>query len=65
MQTSPTDSTPTIFTGYVSGHRFGLTMLTSALALVVMLATVYGSVGFTPIWASRTISDPPSAVIRQ
>ena len=53
MQPNPT---PTGFTGYVSGHRFGLTMLACALVLVVELLAVYDSVGFTPIWASHTIT---------
>jgi hypothetical protein len=56
MHPNPTPPTPT---GYVSGHRFGLTMLACALVLVVMLATVYGGVGFTPIWASHTIAGAP------
>ena len=56
MQPNPT---PTGFTGYVSGRRFGLTMLASALVLVAMLATVYDRVGFTPIWASRTVAGAP------
>ncbi|MFL5333579.1 MAG: hypothetical protein ACJ8H8_10475 [Geminicoccaceae bacterium] len=56
MQPNPMHPTPTGFTGYVSGHRFGLTMLACALVLVVELLAVYGSVGFTPIWASHTIT---------
>ena len=42
---------PDGFAGYVSEHRFGLVMLLCALALAVMLATVYGAVGFAPLWA--------------
>jgi hypothetical protein len=48
--------TPPTSTGYVSAHRFGLTMLACALVLGIMLAAVYKSVGFTPIWASHTIA---------
>jgi hypothetical protein len=59
MHPNPTPPNPTGFTGYVSGHRFGLTMLACALVLMVMLATVYGSVGFTPIWASHTVAGAP------
>lgn len=53
MQPNPTP------TGYVSGHRFGLTMLACALVLVVMLAVVYSSVGFASIWASHAVSASP------
>jgi hypothetical protein len=47
----PTRAGPGGFAGYVSEHRFGLLMLLCALALALMLATVYGTVGFAPFWA--------------
>ncbi|WP_043343059.1 hypothetical protein [Belnapia moabensis] len=56
MQPKPSHATPTRFIGYVSGHRFGLTLVACALVLVVMLLVVYDSVGFTPIWASQKIA---------
>ncbi len=37
--------------GYVSEHRFRLLLLACALVLAVMLAAVYGTVGFSPVWA--------------
>jgi hypothetical protein len=42
--------------GHVSEHRFRLALLACALALAVMLAVVYGTVGFTPIWAGSAVS---------
>ena len=38
-------------TDHVSGHRFRLALLACALALALMLTVVYGTVGFTPLWA--------------
>ena len=52
MQPDPTRTSPrTDFAGYVSEHRFSLLLLFCALALALMLATVYGTVGFAPFWA--------------
>lgn len=51
MQPNPTRPSPNGFAGYVSEHRFGLLLLLGALALALMLATVYGTVGFRPIGA--------------
>ena len=51
MQSDPTRAGPGGFAGYVSEHRFGLLLLLCALALAPMLATVYGTVGFAPVWA--------------
>jgi hypothetical protein len=64
MHPNPTPPTPTGFTSYVSGHRFGLTLLTCAVVLVVMLAAVYGTVGFTPIGAIHTSAGVPEAILR-
>ena len=44
------------FTGYVSEHRFGLTMALCLLTLAVMLLGLYGTLGFGPIWAVPTVS---------
>jgi hypothetical protein len=46
--------------GYVSEHRFPLLMLACALALAVMLAAVYGTVGFAPIWAGPAAAPAAS-----
>jgi len=43
------------FTGYASEHRFRLALLACALALAAMLAVLYGTVGFTPIWAGPAV----------
>ena len=52
MQPAPTrTSPPNGLAGYVSEHRFGLLLLLSAVALALMLAAVYGTVGFSPVWA--------------
>src|SRR3712207_5644551 len=51
MRPDPTRSRPDGFAGYVSEHRFRLLLLLCALALAAMLATVYGTVGFSPVWA--------------
>ena len=51
MQPDPTRAGPSGFAGYVSEHRFGLLLLLCALALALMLAAVYGTVGFFPFWA--------------
>ena len=37
--------------GYVSDNRFRLTLLACALVLAATLAAVYGTAGFTPVWA--------------
>ena len=42
--------------GYVSDNRFRLTLLACALVLAAMLAAVYSTVGFTPIWAGPAAS---------
>ncbi len=47
----PTRAGPDGFAGYVSEHRFRLLLLACALVLAVMLAVVYGTVGFAPVWA--------------
>ena len=44
-------SPPNGLAGYVSEHRFGLLLLLCALALALMLAAVYGTAGFSPVWA--------------
>jgi hypothetical protein len=41
--------------GYVSDNRFRLTLLACALVLAAMLAAVYSTVGFTPIWAGSAV----------
>ena len=52
MQPAPTrTSPPNGLAGYVSEHRFGLLLLLCALALAPMLAAVYGTVGFSSVWA--------------
>jgi hypothetical protein len=51
MQPNPTRPSPIRIAGDVSEHRFRLLLLACALALAVMLATVYGTVGFDPAWA--------------
>ncbi len=51
MQTNPAG-----FTGYVSEHRFRLTMLACALVLASELIVVYEAVGFAPIWAVPAVS---------
>ena len=51
MRPGPTRPGPGGFAGYVSEHRFRLLLLACALALTVMLAAVYGTVGFSPVWA--------------
>ncbi len=47
----PTRAGPGGLAGYVSEHRFRLLLLACALALALMLAAVYGTVGFAPVWA--------------
>ena len=47
----PTRAGPGGLAGHVSEHRFPLLLLLCALALAVMLAVVYGTVGFSPVWA--------------
>ena len=42
-------------TRHVSEHRFRLALLACALALALMLAVVYGTVGFTPLWATPAV----------
>jgi hypothetical protein len=51
MRPGPARASPGGLAGYVSEHRFGLLMLFCALALAPMLAAVYGTEGFAPIWA--------------
>ncbi len=52
MQPAPTrTSPPNGLAGHVSEHRFGLLLLLCALALALMLAAVYGTAGFAPVWA--------------
>ncbi len=52
MQPAPTRASPPDgFAGHVSEHRFGLLLLLCAVALALMLAAVYGTVGFSPVWA--------------
>ena len=52
MQPDPTRmSPPNGLAGYLSEHRFGLLLVLCALALALMLAAVYGTVGFAPFWA--------------
>jgi hypothetical protein len=41
--------------GFASQHRFRLMVLACALALAVMLATVYVVEGFGPVWARAAI----------
>ncbi|MBW6399281.1 hypothetical protein KPL78_15575 [Roseomonas sp. HJA6] len=55
MQTNPKRPSPAGLTGYVSEHQFGLMMLSCALTLAVMLAVVYGTLGFVPIWAVHAV----------
>lgn len=55
MQTNPKRPNLAGLTGYVSEHRFGLMILTCALTLVVMLAVLYGTQGFAPIWAVHSV----------
>ncbi|MBX6741353.1 MAG: hypothetical protein IRY87_04800 [Acetobacteraceae bacterium] len=59
MQPNPTRPNPAGFAGYVSERRFGLMTLACALTLVVMLAVVYGTVGFAPIWAVHLVPASP------
>ena len=42
-------------TRHVSEHRFRLALLACALALALMLTVIYGTVGFTPLWAVPAI----------
>jgi hypothetical protein len=52
MRPAPTRAgPPNGLAGYVSEHRFGLLLLLCSLALAPMLAAVYGTVGFAPVWA--------------
>jgi hypothetical protein len=51
MQPNPRRLHPGSVANYVSEHRFRLLLLLCALALVLMLATISGTVGFGPIWA--------------
>ena len=51
MRPGPARASPGGFAGYLSEHRFGLLLLLCALALAPMLAAVYGTVGFAPLWA--------------
>lgn len=58
MQVSRTPTMAGSSIGYVSKHRFSLTMLVCALVLAVMLAVVYHEVGFLPFWASPSVPAP-------
>jgi hypothetical protein len=58
MQPNPTDTTATRFAGYLSEHRFRLTVTASAPALAVTVAAVYGTMGFGPIWADFAVPVP-------
>ena len=51
MRPGPTRAGAGGFARYLSEHRFGLLLLLCALALALMLAAVYGTVGFSPVWA--------------
>ena len=51
MRPSLTHPQPTGAAGYVSEHRFRVLLFACALALTLMLAVVYGTVGFVPFWA--------------
>jgi hypothetical protein len=59
MQLHSAHTMPAGFIGYVSKHRFNLTMLVCALVLAVMLAVVYSEVGFGPFWAVHTLPASP------
>jgi hypothetical protein len=56
MQPGQTSSSPTRFTHYVSGHRFGLMMLACAAVFAAELAAVYGLVGFVPVGVSDAVT---------
>ncbi len=51
MRPGPARASPGGLAGHVSEHRFRLLLLACALALALMLAAVYGTVGFSPFWA--------------
>jgi hypothetical protein len=55
MQIQPRRPYLALFTDYVSDHRFRLVMALCLLALAIMLATIYGTIGFGPIWAVPTV----------
>ena len=55
MPTTPKRPNPAGLTAYVSERRFGLMMLICALALAIMLAVVYRTLGFVPIWAVHAV----------
>ena len=59
MQTNPTRSNPAGFAGYVSERPFFLIMLACALTLAIMLAVVYGTAGFAPVWAVHAVPAVP------
>lgn len=42
---------------FMSKHRFRLALLIGAFAFVLMLATIYGTIGLGPIWARFAV--PP------
>jgi hypothetical protein len=54
-QPGPGRPSPDGFANYVSGHRFRLLLLFCALALTLVLAAVYGTIGFGPLWARSAI----------
>jgi hypothetical protein len=59
MQSNSTAPNPAGPTGYASEHRFRLLLLACALTLTAMLAAVYSTVGFAPIWASHALPAAP------
>lgn len=56
MPTTPKRPNPAGLIAYVSERRFGLMMLICALALAIMLAVVYRTLGFVPIWAVHAVA---------
>ncbi len=43
---------PTGFTAYLSEHRFRVMLGACFLALILMMAVIYSTVGFGPPWGS-------------
>lgn len=58
MQTPSAQPSASGFASYVSKRRFRLMLLVCALTLVLMLAVVYGTVGFGPIWGNFAAPTP-------
>jgi hypothetical protein len=46
-------------TGYVSENRFRLMMLAGAVVLALMMAGLYATVGFVPMWAGHAVPASP------